>query len=59
LNAGSYDVMSFAENRIILVEGKGEERYLRDSMAKATSQAIALSEVTGSVQFVHVAKMLA
>jgi hypothetical protein len=59
LNAALDDVMSFARNRITLVEGKREEQHLYDSMPEAVSQAIALSEVTKSVQSVHIDKMLA
>lgn len=51
--------MSFARNRITLVECKREEQQLYDNMPEAISQAIALSEVTKLVQFVHINKTLA
>lgn len=49
------DIMKFASNRITLVEGK-REHQLFDSMSEAISQAIALSEVTKSVQSIHIDK---
>ena len=59
LKAAIDDVMSFARNRITLVECKREEQQLYDNMPEAISQAIALSEVTKLVQFVHIDKTLA
>ena len=41
--------MIYAGNRIMLIEAKGDKDMLTDSMPEATSQAIALSEVTGCV----------
>ncbi len=38
-----------AMNRITMVEGKREDQELYDSMPEATSQAVALSEITGCV----------
>jgi hypothetical protein len=58
LKAAIDDIMSFANNRITLVEGKREDQQLYDSMPEAISQAIALSEVTESVQFVDIDKTL-
>jgi hypothetical protein len=52
LKAALDDIMSFARNRITLVEGKEQQLY--DSMPEAISQAIALSEVTKSVEFIQV-----
>ncbi|KAH9953294.1 hypothetical protein BC827DRAFT_140182 [Russula dissimulans] len=40
--------MMYTENRIILVEAKHDQEVLFDSFPEATSQAIALSEVTGN-----------
>jgi len=54
LKAALDDVMSFARNRITLVEGKHEEQQLYDNMPEAISQAIALSEVTKCVEFIQV-----
>ncbi|KAK0189808.1 hypothetical protein F5146DRAFT_1052640 [Armillaria mellea] len=48
LKAAVYDIMIAAMNRITIVEGKREDQELYDSMPEATSQAVALSEVTGS-----------
>jgi hypothetical protein len=48
------DIMSFADNRITLVEGKCKDQQLYDSMPEAISQAIALSKVTESVQFIDI-----
>ncbi|KAK0238633.1 hypothetical protein EDD85DRAFT_935957 [Armillaria nabsnona] len=48
LKAAVYDIMIGAMNRITMVEGKREDQELYDSMPEATSQAVALSEVTGS-----------
>lgn len=50
------DIMKFASNRIALVEGKRDRYQLFDSMPEAISQAIALSEVTKSVQSIHINK---
>ena len=41
--------MIYAGNRIMLIEAKCDKDMLTDSMPEATSQAIALSEVTGCV----------
>lgn len=43
------DLMIYAGNRILLVEAKREKEMLKDYIPEATSQAIALSEVTGCV----------
>ena len=59
LGAAIDDIMAFASNRLTLVEGKREEEQLYDNMPEAISQAIALSEVTKSVQFIHIDKTLA
>ncbi|SJL03466.1 uncharacterized protein ARMOST_06822 [Armillaria ostoyae] len=50
LKAAVYDIMIGAMNRInvTMVQGKREDQELYDSMPEATSQAVALSEVTGS-----------
>ena len=49
--------MEFASNPIMmLVEGKREDRQLFESMSEAISQAIALGEVTKSVQFIYIDK---
>ncbi|KAK0191503.1 hypothetical protein F5146DRAFT_1049042 [Armillaria mellea] len=48
LKAAVYDIMIAAMNRITMVEGKHEDQELYDSMPEATSQAVALSEVTGN-----------
>jgi hypothetical protein len=51
-----HDFLGLARNRIVLIKGK---RQLIDSMPEAISQAIALSEVTKSVQFLlHINKTL-
>ncbi|KAF8630468.1 hypothetical protein AX17_005409 [Amanita inopinata Kibby_2008] len=42
------DLTIYAGNRIMLVEAKRDREDLRDSMPEATSQAIALSEVSGN-----------
>lgn len=42
------DLMIYAGNRIMLIEAKRDKDMLTDSMPEATSQAIALSEVTGN-----------
>jgi hypothetical protein len=47
-------IIRLASNRITLVEGKREERQLYDYMPEAISQAVALSEVTKSVEFIQV-----
>ena len=44
--------MIYAGNRIMLIEAKCDKDMLTDSMPEATSQAIALSEVTGCVRTV-------
>jgi len=51
LQASLEDLMMYAKNRITLVEAKREQEMLADNMPEATSQAIALSEVTGCVSF--------
>ena len=43
------DLMIYARNCIMLIEAKRDKEMLTDSMPEATSQAIALSEVTGYV----------
>ncbi|PBK99156.1 hypothetical protein ARMGADRAFT_491963 [Armillaria gallica] len=48
LKAAVYDIMIGAMNQITMVEGKREDQELYDSMPEATSQAVALSEITGS-----------
>ncbi|KAI6011276.1 hypothetical protein PISMIDRAFT_690142 [Pisolithus microcarpus 441] len=47
LEAPPDDLMLYTGNHIILVEGKRDKEMLIDCMPEATSQAIALSEVTG------------
>ncbi|KAI0300505.1 hypothetical protein B0F90DRAFT_1668320 [Multifurca ochricompacta] len=47
LEAPLGDLMTYIENCIILVEAKRDKEMFIDSMPEATSQAIALSEVTG------------
>jgi hypothetical protein len=51
LQASLEDLMMYAKNHITLVEAKCEQEMLADNMPEATSQAIALSEVTGCVSF--------
>ena len=51
LQASLEDLMMYAKNRITLVEAKREQEMLADNMPEATSQAIALSEVTGCISF--------
>jgi hypothetical protein len=58
LKAAIEDIMSFADNPITLVQGKPWEEQLYGSIPEAISQAIALSEVTESVQFVDIDKTL-
>jgi len=48
LEASLDDLMMYTRNRIMLVEGKHDKEMLIDCMPEATSQAIALSEVTGN-----------
>ncbi|KAH9953291.1 hypothetical protein BC827DRAFT_1387278 [Russula dissimulans] len=48
LEAPLDDLMMYTENCIILVEAKRDQEVLFDSLPEATSQAIALSEVTGN-----------
>ena len=55
LQASLEDLMMYAKNRITLVEAKREQEMLADNMPEATSQAIALSEVTECVSFHHLA----
>jgi len=45
------DLTMYAKNRITLVEAKREQEMLADNIPEATSQAIALSEVTGCILF--------
>jgi hypothetical protein len=58
LKAAIDDIMSFADNHIMLVQGKPKEEQLYGSMPEAISQAIALNEVTESVQFVDINETL-
>lgn len=49
LKASIYDIIRLTDNCITLVQGK-QDFQMYDSMPKAISQAIALSEVTKLVQ---------
>ena len=55
LNSDIDEIMKYFKltDRITLVEGKREDQTLLDSMSEAIGKAIALSEVTKSVQFIH------